>query len=495
MSIEFSRDPLHGFSFATRTATLVAMIGLALALAGAASADSCVVTDNGSGTVTLPPAGCEYLSPTDVHMIVDGLPAGTTIELAPIHKDFICGGAGTPLNCSLPIPPGTCEAPGGSQGGNGDCFNSNGDFQLTGTGTLSGFSRTVSLPLEVEVHTGPRTPGTSVQSFDTEMFALQGQITGDPDFDLLRVTAGQSFGMPSPGHTTLTRLPGNEYNVDSFFDITYRIDFVGAPGGPLSGMSGSTTATIRMASGEPPPNPCVVADNGSGTVTLPPAGCDYLSPDEVHMIIAGLPPGTTIELDPIHKNFICGGPVQVQCSLAIPPGQCEGPGGVLAGNGDCFGSDGEFQLTGTGILEGYSRPIILPLETEIHTGPRTPGSSVQSFETQMMALQGQITGDPDFDLLRITAGQSFGMPSPGHTTLTRQGGAGAPYNVDSFFDITYRIDFVGRPGGPLGGMSGSTTGTIRMATGLPEPGALASLAAGVMALLGLQRWRQRRGIA
>lgn len=34
---------------------------------------------------------------------------------------------------------------------------------------------------------------------------------------------------------------------DSFFDITYRIDFVGAPGGALAGMSGSTTATDRYS--------------------------------------------------------------------------------------------------------------------------------------------------------------------------------------------------------------------------------------------------------
>ena len=27
---------------------------------------------------------------------------------------------------------------------------------------------------------------------------------------------------------------GTSWNVDSFFDITYRIDFVGAPGGPLA---------------------------------------------------------------------------------------------------------------------------------------------------------------------------------------------------------------------------------------------------------------------
>src|SRR5262249_42356891 len=67
-----------------------------------------------------------------------------------------------------------------------------------------------------------------------------------------------------------------------------------------------------------------------------------------------------------------------------------------------------------------------------------------------------------FDLLRITAGDNFGLPSPGHTTLTQ---VGTNWKVDSFFDITYRIDFVGHAGGHVGGMSGSTTATIRMQTG------------------------------
>src|SRR6185436_526698 len=85
---------------------------------------------------------------------------------------------------------------------------------------------------------------------------------GDPDFDLLRVTAGNDFGMPSPGHTTLTQLPGGNWDVDSFFDITYRIDFVGKAGGPFGGMSGSTTGTIRMQTG-----------NGLGCVHTP-VNCD-----------------------------------------------------------------------------------------------------------------------------------------------------------------------------------------------------------------------------
>jgi len=74
---------------------------------------------------------------------------------------------------------------------------------------------------------------------------------GDPDFDLLRITAGNGFGLPSPGHTTLTQQPGGNWAVDSFFDITYRIDSSANPGSPLGGMSGSTTATIRMSVGDP----------------------------------------------------------------------------------------------------------------------------------------------------------------------------------------------------------------------------------------------------
>jgi hypothetical protein len=59
--------------------------------------------------------------------------------------------------------------------------------------------------------------------------------------------------MPSPGQTTLTDLGGGNWFVDSFFDINYRIDFVGAPGGALAGMSGSTTATDRYTFVPEPP--------------------------------------------------------------------------------------------------------------------------------------------------------------------------------------------------------------------------------------------------
>ncbi|MCH7883884.1 MAG: hypothetical protein IIC01_01415, partial [Planctomycetes bacterium] len=205
----------------------------------------CVVPDNG-GTVELPPQGCEYLSPEEVHEILGGLPAGTTIEFAAIHKDFICGERNLGGDCP---PPGICE----DLAAGVDCFESVVEFNLVGTGDLDNLiKRTLSIPVLCEVHTGPRVPGDTVQSFDTEMVQLQGELFGDPDFCTLKIVAGSAFGLPSPGHTTLTQLPSGDWNVDSFFDMTYRIDFEGCDGTKLEGMSGSTTGRIRMQTGNHP---------------------------------------------------------------------------------------------------------------------------------------------------------------------------------------------------------------------------------------------------
>jgi hypothetical protein len=200
------------------------------------------------------------------------------------------------------------------------------------------------------------------------------------------------------------------------------------------------------------PTECIVPDNGSGTIDYPPNPCAYVTLQPM-MIIDGLPPGTSIAIESVIDSFF---DITYQA------------GGTLGGEIEQFHAPIHMEMTGSGMLAGYFRPAFFDIFYECHAGPRLPGEPVQSFPHDLYLMQGQLPfGDPDFDLLRITAGGGFGMPSPGHTTLTMAGGGGGGWAVDSFFDITYRIDFVGSPGGSLAGMSGSTTATIRIQCGLP----------------------------
>jgi hypothetical protein len=193
----------------------------------------CSVPDNGAGTIDLPPAGCGYVSPQDLHLMIDGLPPGTTIRAAAEHLKFFR----------------VEREAGGSLAGEIERFDSFLFLELQGSGELEGFTRTLGIQAQCETHTGPRSLASRLQAFPADMFRLQGQIAGDPDFDLLRVTAGTGFGLASPGQTILERQPGGDWSVDSSFDITYRIDFVGAPGGALEGLSGSTIGTVAMKAG------------------------------------------------------------------------------------------------------------------------------------------------------------------------------------------------------------------------------------------------------
>ena len=79
--------------------------------------------------------------------------------------------------------------------------------------------------------------------------------------------------------------------------------------------------------------PCEAPDAG-GTAELPPIGCEYVATGVPMVIINGLPPATTIELEPVYEDFICNAAFGV-CSVPVPPLVCEVLGGGLGGNANC----------------------------------------------------------------------------------------------------------------------------------------------------------------
>jgi PEP-CTERM motif len=233
------------------TSFLVLVLSCSIFFIGS-SARAVLVADNGFGTANMPVAA-DYVSQTPLQ-IIDGLPAATTIDIAGILK----------------APTASAEVAGGSLSGSISGGDSIFEWTMTGTGSLAGFNRFFNFPIDAsvgsvpatstmgfEVHAAPRTPLAPIQYFDTDMFRMFGQITGDPDFDLLRFVAGSDFGLPGPGETSFTQ-SGANWDAGSFFDLTYRIDFVGRPGGALSGRSGSTTGTVRISLGTVVPEPSSV---------------------------------------------------------------------------------------------------------------------------------------------------------------------------------------------------------------------------------------------
>ena len=75
-----------------------------------------------------------------------------------------------------------------------------------------------------------------------------------------------------------------------------------------------------------------------------------------------------------------------------------------------------------------------------------------------------------FDLIAFRSGSNFGLPSPGMTTLTRLGPPGSDFQVDSFFDIFYEIDFQGADGSDLDGFVGTTADNDILSTFTPDSG-------------------------
>ena len=339
----------------------------------------------------LPPEGCSYGNPDQVKKIINGLPPGATIEIAEALLNFS----------------NIVRLPGGSLGGEVENFLAMDVMQMTGTGVLANFRRNISMSVQCSTHIGPRNPGDSVQSFPTDFFTLHGQLPpGDPDFDLLRITAGTSFGMPSPGHTTLTKLPQGNWNVDSFFDITYRIDFVGAPGGALAGRSGNTTGTIRMMTG------CVATAGGDDCYSV---GRDVSQQEQEISLL-------NLNSTPIPANF-------------FGPGSDPFDGVIQLGGGDPVGTDTIIRRN-----TGFSFPGGLP-----STAPIVP----IEFVSLNLVSCSPITityGGHNPESWNVSVGLSPSLPSYGQMTATKTYANGGTFTSVLYVQPYLTFTKMGDPG-------------------------------------------------
>jgi hypothetical protein len=211
-----------------------------------ALAAPCIAPDSG-GTADLPALACGLETRDGPFLIENGLPAGTTIEIEIVELNLACS---SPITCSVPLGAGICETAGGGLGGDLQCYTSALELTMTGTGSLLFFNRVIHVPVADETHSASRTPGDPVQNFATRYVHLQGEIFGDPDFCMLRIRAGSDFGLLSPGETSLTDLGNSTWNVDSFFDVAYEIEFIGCPGSALEGFGGVTQKVGKLRLGE-----------------------------------------------------------------------------------------------------------------------------------------------------------------------------------------------------------------------------------------------------
>jgi hypothetical protein len=120
------------------------------------------------------------------------------------------------------------------------------DFDVTGDGTQGTFQHTIKLPARFEVHSAPNNPGAEIDTFATDMNRIEGQSSsGDGVFEYIRLVGGTANGYPSPGQMTIISR-GDVVEVDSFFNVGFRLEFKGAAGGPLDGIEDSMEGSVIM---------------------------------------------------------------------------------------------------------------------------------------------------------------------------------------------------------------------------------------------------------
>lgn len=177
----------------------------------------------------VPNIGTDYLSPADVHAAIAA--GNVTIIYGDASHSFFTN---------------IYSQPGGTLGGQVETFDSVLVFDFVGAGPLEGWSRTISVPAKTETHTGPRKPEAEVDSFETLMYRIEGQIKGDKDFEYFSIVAGNANGLDSPGQTTFYRQKDGTWLLDSTFNIKYTGSFKGAKGSKLEGLEDTFEGSITM---------------------------------------------------------------------------------------------------------------------------------------------------------------------------------------------------------------------------------------------------------
>jgi hypothetical protein len=214
----------------------------------------------------------------------------------------------------------------------------------------------------------------------------------------------------------------------------------------LSAVALIAAASLMPLSAQAQPCQCQLPDNGSGTVTMPPACIDgYLG---------------TLQI----VNGLVNATIQIDAKLFDFQNLVESPGGTQGGTFSTFSPAAlQMQMTGTGALNGFSRTISIPIiNGRLDWGPRTGNAPVQTFPGDFRLIQGTVFGDPDFDELTFTSGSQLGFPNFGSSTLARIGGIGSDFLVDSFFDIEYEITYQGAAGSVLDGMAATHADFTRL---------------------------------
>ncbi len=138
------------------------------------------------------------------------------------------------------------EIDGGILGGQIEIGTSQVQFDVTGGGSLSGFSHRITMPARFEVHSAPHSGG-DIDTFDTNMYRIEGATTqGDNVFRSIRLIGGTANGYPSPGQMSLIESGEDDIIVASFFKVGFRLELEGAEGGPLAGFRDVIEGQVTM---------------------------------------------------------------------------------------------------------------------------------------------------------------------------------------------------------------------------------------------------------